>query len=146
MASMQELSNHIIAVAKRNGLTVTNLQVQKVMFFSLGMHIRLNEGIDNLAEATYNIPFEKWQYGPVVESIYYRLNHFKNKPIALEGAYSHEYSDWDNIIIQLLQINVFDLVRLSHQFPSWADYEDDINNRRYVECYTLDEIAEDFMA
>ncbi|WP_096201877.1 Panacea domain-containing protein [Bacillus sp. FJAT-45350] len=145
MASMEELYNHIIDIANKNNLTVTNLQIQKVMFFSLGMHIRLNNGVDDLAERTYNIPFEKWRYGPVVESIYYQLNYFKDKPIKLDGTYSHEYSEWDNIIVQLLNINVFELVRLSHKFPSWANYEDDINNRRFVESYTIDEIAEDFM-
>lgn len=145
MASMRELADHILAVAHSNELPVTNLQVQKIMFFALGMHIRINGGIDQLAEDTYDISFEKWQYGPVVESIYYNLSHYKDREITLPGVYSEEYSGWDEIIKRLLQVNVFDLVKVSHKFPSWKDYEDDIVNRRYVESYTIEEIARDFM-
>jgi uncharacterized phage-associated protein len=145
MASMRELSDHIISVARDADLPVTNLQVQKIMFFSLGMHIKNNGGLDELALNTYDIPFEKWQYGPVVETEYYRLNHFKEKPITIEGHYSEEYQDWDETIIKLLKINVFDLVKVSHEFPSWADYKEDILNRNYVESYSIREITRDFI-
>ncbi|MGG1689405.1 Panacea domain-containing protein [Heyndrickxia ginsengihumi] len=145
MAGMEELANHIIAVAHNSNLPVTNLQVQKVMFFSLGMHIRMNNRIDELARETYDIPFEKWQYGPVVESVYYNLNHYKNKEITENGSYSRDYEEWDEIIERLLSVNVFDLVDISHRFPSWANFKDDILNRNFVEPYTLNEIAEDFL-
>jgi len=145
MASMRELANHIIAVANRNNLSVTNLQIQKVMFFSLGIHIR-HHGIDDLARETYDIPFDKWKYGPVVESVYYSFNHFKDNDITeeLEGSYIPDYARWDNAIGALLNTDVFELVRVSHDFSSWADYEVDILSRNYVESYTLEEIAEDF--
>lgn len=145
MASMRELANHIIALANREDVNVTNLQIQKVMFFALGMHIRRNRGIDSLAEETYDIPFEKWQYGPVVESVYYRLNRFKARPIESEGTYSQEYGHWDETILNLLEINVFDLVKVSHDMSAWNDYKDDIINRRYVDPYTIEEIAGDFI-
>ncbi|WP_342512781.1 type II toxin-antitoxin system antitoxin SocA domain-containing protein [Sporosarcina sp. FSL K6-1522] len=147
MAGMRELANHIIAVANDASLSVTNLQIQKVMFFSLGFHMRHN-GIDELATETYDIPFEKWKYGPVVESLYYTYNHFKDKDIAEElyGFYNPEYAMWDENIERLLQIDPFELVRVSHDFPSWSDYEEDILQRNYVESYALGEIAEDFRA
>ncbi|GKV55958.1 hypothetical protein NCCP2222_19050 [Sporosarcina sp. NCCP-2222] len=145
MASMRELANHIIAVANRRGFAVTHLQLQKVMFFTLGFHMR-NHGIDDLAEETYDIPFEKWKYGPVVESLYYTYNRFRDQDITneIEGVYSPEYIEWDDNIAKLLQIDVFDLVKISHDLPSWADYEDDILSRNYVDSYTLPEIANDF--
>ncbi|WP_338749812.1 Panacea domain-containing protein [Bacillus sp. FJAT-52991] len=142
---MRELANHIIAVGKTHSLPVTNLQLQKVMFFALGMHLRRSD-IDDLAIETYDIPFDKWQYGPVVESIYYRFNHLKDKDITkdFQGIYQDEYSGWDQMIAQLLQIDVFELVRVSHDMPSWADNEQDILSRNFVESYTLDEIHKDF--
>lgn len=145
MASMRELANHVLAVANRSGLPVTNLQLQKVMFFALGFHIR-NRGIDNLAEETYDIPFEKWKYGPVVESLYYNFKEFRDWDITdvIEGTYIPEYSEWDMNIRKLLQLDVFELVKVSHDLRSWADYEDDILQRNYVESYTLQEIAMDF--
>lgn len=145
MASMRELANHIIAVARNQNRPITNLQIQKVMFFALGFHIRHNN-IDDLAIETYDIPFEKWKYGPVVESIYYTFNKYRDNPVPEEvsGTYNLEYSGWDNNITDLLDIDVFTLVTVSHDLPSWANFENDILNRNYVDSYTLPEIARDF--
>lgn len=145
MAGMRNLANHIIAIASDGDLPVTNLQLQKVMFFAIGMHIR-RSGIDDLVENTYDIPFDKWKYGPVVESIYYSFNHLKDGDISktLNGTRDSSYKQWDQAIEELLKIDVFKLVRVSHDLPSWANYEEDIISRNFVESYTLDEIAEDF--
>lgn len=145
MASMRELANHILAVANKNGLPVTHLQLQKVMFFALGFHMK-HKGVDELALETYDIPFEKWKYGPVVESLYYTFKEFSDNDITKEvkGNYILEYGNWDVNIKKLLQINIFELVKVSHDLPSWANFEDDIINRNYVESYTLQEIAMDF--
>ena len=143
--SMKELANHIIAIGDKNDLPVTNVQLQKVMFFALGMHLR-KFGIDDLAIDTYDIPFDKWQYGPVVESIYYRFNYLKDQDITekFNGLYHEQYRNWDKTIKQLLQIDVFELVRVSHDMPSWANYKENIITRNYVKGYTLEEIYEDF--
>lgn len=145
MAGMRELANHIIAVANDNNLPVTNLQLQKVMFFALGMHIR-RSGVDDLAIDTYDTRFDKWKYGPVVESIYYSFNHHKDKDItdSMKGKLNASYNGWNQMIKQLLKLDVFQLVRVSHDLPSWANYEKDIISRNFVESYSLEEIAEDF--
>ena len=59
---MREFANHVIAVGKENGLPVTNLQLQKVMFFALGFYIG-ERGIDTTVEEIYNKKFERWKYG-----------------------------------------------------------------------------------
>ena len=145
MASMNELSKHILAVGSDNELPVTNLQLQKVMFFAIGMHIRMN-GIDDLVTDTYDIPFKKWKYGPVIESIYYKYNIYKKEDLTkyTKGTYSEQYKNWDTLIINLLKQDPFKLVRVSHDMPSWKDYEKEIINLLPVDSYTLDEIAEDF--
>lgn len=147
MAGMRDLANHIIAVANDNGLSVTNLQIQKIMFFALGFHIRNIGHIDDLAEDTYDVPFEKWRYGPVVESVYYRFNHLKDGDITeeLNGNYDEDYSEWDDTILNLLNIDVFKLVKVSHELPSWSRYEQKILNKEYVRSYTIEEIERDFV-
>lgn len=143
MVGMRALADHIIAIGANKNLSVTNLQVQKVMFFALGFHLQDN-GIDSLAKEIYDMPFEKWRYGPVVETIYYELCQYKDKAITEEGIYTNKLSSFDSNIEKLLQINVFDLVELSHQLSSWASYKTEILDRRHVESYTLKEIWEDF--
>lgn len=147
MAGMRHLANHIIAVANENYLSVTNLQIQKIMFFALGFHIRKVGHIDDLAYETYDIPFEKWRYGPVVESVYYRFNHLRDGDITeeLDGVYYEDYSEWDDTIIELLNIDVFQLVSVSHELNSWAKHEQEILNRDFVRPYSLEEIEQDFL-
>ncbi|WP_340031122.1 type II toxin-antitoxin system antitoxin SocA domain-containing protein [Paenibacillus sp. FSL K6-1122] len=144
MSGMRELSSHIFEVASRNSLPVTNLHLQKVMYFSLGFHMRNTGEIDTLARETYDMPFEKWQYGPVVPTVYYSYNHFREKSIVTKGTYSSDYASWDQVILNLLGVDAFKLVQTSHELKGWADYRDDILNRRYVRPYTLEEILGDF--
>ncbi|KGX88351.1 hypothetical protein N781_11420 [Pontibacillus halophilus JSM 076056 = DSM 19796] len=142
--TMQNLANHIMAVANENGRSVTNLQLQKVMFFTLGLHIR-NNGLDELAHEIYDVPFEKWKYGPVVESIYFNYNRFGSEPIKNANAEQIEnYEVLNDYILNLLNVDVFKLVNISHQFDSWADYENEILNMEYVPPYEIEEIYEDF--
>lgn len=143
MPGMRELASHVIEIANRNSIEVTNLQLQKVMFFALGLHMKRN-GIDKLARDTYDMPFEKWQYGPVVPNIYYTYNFFRDQPIKTKGVYSNHYSKWDETIKKLLKINVFDLVTASHKMKSWAKYKDKIIKREFVHPYSLEEIYEEF--
>lgn len=145
MLGMRALANHIINIARKNGINITNLQLQKVMFFTLGLHIRNIHGVDQLVSGTYDEPFEKWKYGPVVESVYYEYNKYQNRPITEPGIYDEDYAEWDTTIINLLNIDVFSLVNLSHRLSAWANHETDIINRNYVPSYTLEEIMEDFL-
>ncbi len=145
MTNMEALAYHTIAVANSNKISITNLQVQKVMFFTLGMHIRQVNEIDDFAKEIYDLPFEKWKYGPVVETVYYELSKFKNQPITLSGKSNSKFESLTELIKALLTIDVFQLVNLSHELPSWKNFEHKIMNRDYVEPYTLEEIAGDFI-
>jgi len=142
--TMRRFANHVIAVANSNSTKVTNLQLQKVMFFTMGFHMRETRRIDELVENTYTIPFEKWQYGPVVESIYHSYSIYRDKPIIESGELFNEYTRWNSLILRLLKMDVFKLVKTSHQMNAWARFETEILAKRYVEPYTLDEIFEDF--
>lgn len=144
--SMTKLAEHVLAVANEKGKKLTNLQLQKVMFFSLGLYIRKKKCIDQLAEEIYSEePFSKWKYGPVVEKIYYNYNHYGSREIEEEGILHPEYNELNQIIENLIDIDVFQLVDLSHKLDSWKKHAREIINRNYVAPYTLEEIAEDFL-
>lgn len=143
MPGMRELANHVLAVAQSNGLSVNNLQLQKVMFFSLGLHL-VEKGTDQLAQETYDMPFKKWRLGPAVESIYYTFNKYGLSPIEDKGVYCHVYAPWDEWIRLLLRVNPCVLIQIACSMAAWAKYENDIRNRRFVWPYTLDEIKSDF--
>lgn len=145
MASMKELANHIIAVANENETSITNLQLQKIMFFVFGRMVK-NYGAENwLVQETYNENFEKWSYGPVVESIYFDYNEFGGRPIEDDSVHqSVEYEEFNERILHLLRVNPFQLVETTHRLPSWANYEEDIKRRAYVPPYEIADFEREF--
>ena len=142
---MKEFASHVLAVGKKNNLPVTNLQLQKVMFFALGFYIQDN-GRDDIVTEIYDTPFAKWQYGPVVESIYYAYSAFRSRDITEEdeGILNDTYNDFNEMISDLLRLDVFNLVHASHELPSWKDYASDIMKINHVKPYSLEEIERDF--
>ena len=145
MASMRELADHIIAVANESGNNITNLQLQKIMFFVFGRMVRTYGPNSRLVRDTYNEQFEKWSYGPVVESIYFDYNEFGGRPIEDDYAeQSPEYEEFNGRILNLLRVNPFKLVEMTHRLPSWAEYEEDIQRRAYVPPYEIADFEREF--
>lgn len=142
--SIKHLSNHILAVAHQLENPITNLQLQKVLFFTVGMSIRHKPEELEYFNDIYNDDFEKWRYGPVVPSIYFSYNIYGDKQIDDEGKYHEELKRFDEMIKKLLKIDVYRLVALSHKMDAWLDYERDILTGRWVRPYTIEEIARDF--
>lgn len=142
--SMRALSNHVIALANDKDLKLTNLHLQKTLFFTLGFHMRFKNEIDTLAKLTYNVPFQRWKYGPVVEHIYFDYNILGKHPIEESGEYDNRYSHLNETIEKLLRTDVFKLVQVSHQMKAWKKYESDILANNYVPPYEIEEIFEDF--
>ena len=147
--SMGDLKNHIFAVADASGLDVTNLQLHKAMFLSF-CRILQHEGPNSeLVVETYDVPFKKWMYGPVVENEYHEYSHFGRKPIQTdEGELSTEFSNipgFDDFVESLLTADPFHLVEIIHRMDSWANFEPDIMNRNHVEPYSIEEINRDIV-
>lgn len=137
--TMLNLSDHIVAVAKQNNLPITNLQLQKVMYFVIKDYLSKN-GQDEFIKNIYDDPFETWQYGPVVPDLYFRFSIFGSTPMRIEGKYNEEYKVFDSSISKFLTENVFDLVKKSHEQSFWI--ENQKNKSEKVE-YALGDITGD---
>lgn len=147
--SMANLKKHIFAIADASGLGVTNLQLHKTMFLSFCKLLQHEGPNSELVLKTYDVPFKKWMYGPVVDSEYYEYSHFGRNPIQTdEGELSEEFSQipgFDDFVEKLLQADPFYLVDITHRMESWLNYETDIMDRNYVEPYTIEEINRDIV-
>lgn len=118
--SMNALSQHVLAVANRKRMTVTNLQLQKVMYFAIRDYLE-NHTCDSFIRDVYDRPFESWQYGPVEPDIYYRYSQYGSTPIDDMGKYVDTYHVFDKSIVSRLQADVFDLVNESHEQEFWQE-------------------------
>src|SRR5690625_4066936 len=142
--SVNVLAEDVLAVADQSDKKITNLGLEKVLFFTIGMSIRRDKSELDFFNEIYDNDFEKWRYGPVVPSLYFRFNVFGDRPIDTGGNYDKDLSRFDKLIQDLLSIDVYRLVALSHKMKAWSQCERDILTGKFVQPYTLDEIARDF--
>jgi uncharacterized phage-associated protein len=72
---VRDVTNFILGFAEERGIPLTNLALQKLLYFVHGWFYSI-----------YDVPlirnkFEAWQYGPVQRVIYDQLKMFKDAPI-----------------------------------------------------------------
>lgn len=138
--SMEKLANHIIAVAQEKKLSITNLQLQKVMYFTIRLaRLEKSENDDELKKL-YDKKFYVWKYGPVVPEIYDKYKKFGSNPITGNFSQDDEYIKWNANIENLLSISVFKLVNLSHNVEFWQKNSDKIEGYRSDVAYELENI------
>ncbi|SEK49248.1 Protein of unknown function [Streptococcus equinus] len=136
--SMEKLANHIITVAHDNNLTITNLQLQKILYFTLRNSVNILDR--KTIEETYDEPFLVWRYGPVVESQYNRFYSYGSSPIIDSFEQIPEYEDLNNMIIHFLSIDVFRMVDASHTHKFWKENSPKIEFGRSNIKYPLEEV------
>lgn len=84
MLAPLELAREVIARSNRQGISVSNLALQKLAYFAHGWFLAL---IDHpLLDEKYN--FEAWRFGPVEPSIYHAFKVFSSNPIPLSYSQS----------------------------------------------------------
>ncbi|USS88227.1 DUF4065 domain-containing protein [Fructilactobacillus hinvesii] len=140
MANSFSVSDHIITQAEKIGKPVSNLKLQKIMYF-LNVIYLLNYNKSLIDDHK----FEKWAYGPVIHDVYsdYSINgskeileptkHIKSRSFN-DGKYKNKYYSEnelklglddsqfiDNNLEKFVSLNPFFLVEKSHEEPQWKD-------------------------
>jgi len=71
------VANTLLQRAFKEGRTdVTNMKLQKLMFFLNGWHLAVT------GQPATQDPFEVWQYGPVIPSLYRKVQEYGRAPIS----------------------------------------------------------------
>jgi uncharacterized phage-associated protein len=78
------VANELLSLADRDGRSLTQIEIQKLVYFSHGWHLALRD--QNLIED----PIEAWTYGPVVRRLYDAFKKFGSSQIT-EKAF-----DWSS--------------------------------------------------
>lgn len=142
---MLGLEKHILSVAKEIDKPITNLQLQKIWYFTLGFLIKNNN--TRLAKEEFeNSSLEAWLYGPVVPKFYNEYKEYKSMPIQESGRKVEEFNkdDINYFIEKLIKINPFTLVDMSHQHKFWANNKKEIESIGYRPTYRFKDIEEAF--
>lgn len=73
----ETIANHFIEMAEKKGESLTQMKLQKLVFYAHGWHLAIRDKplIDESIEA--------WRYGPVIRSLYNSFKHFRNDPVSV---------------------------------------------------------------
>jgi len=128
--NMNNFAEHIIAVANNNSYGITNLQLQKIMYFAIIDGI--SEGIitSEFVENFYDEDFEAWLYGPVIPSVYRFFKKYGATYIIEHYELKSCFNCLNDIINNLLQVKAFDLVDESHTHRLWKNNKETIMEKR----------------
>lgn len=123
--TMRDLADHVIARAQRTE-GITNLQLQKVLYFTLVDGIKQEVINEDWLKEQYNSEFFVWRYGPVVKDIYENYSIYGASKIFESKQELNEFDDLNPIIDRLLNVKTSVLVDRSHKHKHW------LSNRKYI--------------
>lgn len=158
MANAMDVADSIIVNAQEVGHPVSNLQLQKIMYFLNAIHLVDDNGTPLIDDDH----FEKWDYGPVIRSVYseysihgantiteparhtilaqdnqtgrFRIQYHKFNPNNLT---QEENRFIETNLNRFLGFDPFFLVNESHLEPQWREKEYSIyDNQRTINFYT----------
>lgn len=75
MYDARDVANYILESADIRGVEITNLALQKLLYFAHGWFFAVYE------QPLIRNKFEAWQYGPVQRALYDQFKAFRNNPI-----------------------------------------------------------------
>lgn len=120
--TMLNFANHILAVAYENNLSVSNLHLQKVMYFAM----REQKNNYELLSKMYDESFYVWRYGPTIPGIYKEFRIHGASSIIEKGKKDDSYSIFDESIVKLLNEEPHSLIAKSREHSYWLSNKDKI--------------------
>lgn len=114
-----ELSEKIIELSNSLELSITHLQLQKVLYYVQG------EFMKNFGYKAFGDQIECWPYGPVVKRIWDIYNVYGRRPLKSSKASlvigEQEKKVIVDILLNKLRMNVWDLVDATHDELPWMN-------------------------
>lgn len=118
MYTALEVAKYTINKCIELGRPISNLQLQKILYYIQGEYMKKNQG-----EVLFNESIEAWQYGPVVPDVYYEYNIYSASRI-IDKQEEIEITDCnksiiDEVIVNKSLLRASRLVHDTHQESPW---------------------------
>lgn len=128
-----DVAAYIINLCIDEGNPVSNLQLQKIMYFTNSFYLK-NNGKQLITDE----PFEAWQFGPVIDNVYHKYSIYGGNPIINKQNYDIKteiMADLRNVIINLSNVSSWSLVNLSHSKDGAWDktYQNGLGNHKIID-------------
>jgi uncharacterized phage-associated protein len=117
MSSAKKVANYIIAYFQEREDLITNLKLQKLLYYVQGWHLAI-EGNEAFPE-----DFQAWVHGPVVREVYNLFKDYRWNPISEEVETPTLSSNLQALIDEVLEVygseSAFALEQRTHLETPW---------------------------
>lgn len=118
------VANVFIDIAANNGFYLTNLKLQKLVYFAHGWYLAFTDS------PLITDDVQSWQFGPVIQNLYNALRHYGANPITkkipIDSNVIPQSEDWNFIYSVYNKYALFSpaqLVALTHEPGSpWEQF------------------------
>ena len=144
MVNVMLLAQYILYTCMEQGEPISNLQLQKILYFIQG------EYLSKIGKPLFEADFEAWQYGPVIRSVYSKYCGYGASDIVMLNAPTEKLTQnirdfIDPIIKELREKDAWELVKQSHmQGGAWDQTFRGGEGKYYV--IPKDEIKKEFLS
>lgn len=123
MTSAHVISNVLLKLSQPDvGDVITNLKMQKLLYYAQGLHLAINNG-----EPLFTEDIVAWNYGPVVPDVYHRFKEFGSNPIPVPDDV--DTSNLNGEQIELIkdvyeafgQFSALKLMHMTHSESPWIE-------------------------
>lgn len=74
------LANYVLDATAERGVSVTNMALNKILYFSHGWHLAVHDA------PLISVSFEAWDYGPVLPLLYHQFKGFGDREISTRAT------------------------------------------------------------
>ncbi len=117
LTTANQIANYFIHVANETGSYLSNLNLQKLVYYAQAWHLALYDA------PLFEEDFEAWVHGPVIPSLYGEYRLFGWRPILKEVS-TPNFPETLQIFLQevtevYFSCDAFDLERMTHHEEPW---------------------------
>lgn len=120
MTTANQVADFFLFFAKEHGDFISQLKLQKLVYYADAWHMVNNEGSPLVQEN-----FEAWVHGPVVRDLYRRFREYKWNPILGDFQKPEIAEEVESHLIDIYEafakFNGFELEQMTHDELPWTE-------------------------
>ena len=113
-----DIANYFLDKAKETAIAVTNLKLQKLVYYAQAWHLAINE-----EPLMKNTKFEAWIHGPVVRELWNKYRDYSYEPINEEVTSPELDARSDQLLEEVVEVyldkDAYTMELMSHREDPW---------------------------